>query len=412
MRRFLWSTFAAGASLAATLLPAEAFAANPPCANTGLPGTPVYVAGSSAAKPMLKQISQTLATANPAVRLVYQSLGSCAGLADITTSTKEKTTGAYWDANNAELACDVPIDGVAIDLAISDVFASSCANITVPAGLKDFTGSAQVFDFVVPPTSKESIISMEAAFVVYGWGGMTNTVDPWSDKNFIFLRDPTKSGTYAMTTKLLGLDPSKMKGTIPGAGKSGDILTAVHGADATSPNAAIGIMSADYADANRGGASAVKILAYQHKGAGCGFFPDSTSTALDKANVRSGLYPFWGPLHYIVAVDGQGNPTNSNVAAVLEFFTRAGLDDTNKQKMIDNEVAAFTVPLCAMKVNRSAEVAPVDSGLAKYDAPEPCGCYYESKATGAAPKACTACQNDQGCGSSTPKCRFGFCEAK
>ena len=71
-----------------------------PAAKTGnstLPGAVVYFTGSSAAKPMLKQVSTLLANLQNPIRLVYQSVGSCQGLSDITTSTKEPTTGTYWD---------------------------------------------------------------------------------------------------------------------------------------------------------------------------------------------------------------------------------------------------------------------------------------------------------------------------
>ena len=155
---------ATGALLAASLFATAANAA--PCTNTGLPGTVVFVAGSSAAKPMLKQVSATLAGLSQPVRIVYQSLGSCAGLSDVTTGTKEPATGIVWDGTGTEVTCDAPNGGADVDVAISDVYASTCTNITIPAGQKDFTGSVQVFDFVVPPSSKETVISQEAAFIV------------------------------------------------------------------------------------------------------------------------------------------------------------------------------------------------------------------------------------------------------
>ncbi len=397
----------ASAALATTLAATSANAA--PCTNTGLPGTPVFVAGSSAAKPMLKQVSAALAAIpNTPIRLVYQSLGSCAGLSDITTNTKEPATGIVWDGGGNEVTCDAPNGGADVDVAISDVFASSCTNVTIPAGQKDFLGSTQVFDFVVPPSSKETVISQEAAFVVFGFGAVTNIVNPWNDVNFIFRRAGT-SGTYSMTAKLLGLDIAKFKGTIPGAGKSGDVLTAVHNADATSPDKALGVLSADFADTNRGGGSAIKVLAYQPKGAACGFFADSSGTTFDKINVREGRYPFWGPLHYVTKVDNQGKPSSATVATLLSFFTREGLDDTNKKKMIDAEVAAYTIPQCAMKVSRAVEVGVTETATA-FSPAEPCGCYYEFKATGTAPKSCTVCTDDTPCG--TGKCRYGYCEAK
>jgi ABC-type phosphate transport system substrate-binding protein len=398
----------------------NASAANPPCnaptamgGGAALPGTIVYFTGSTASKPMLKQVSQLLAKSGSPIRLIYQGVGSCQGLSDFTTGTKEPKTGTYWDETNgnAELACDpADVAGIVPDVGISDVFASSCNGVTPAADQKDFTGSAQIFNFVVPPSSKENSISMEAALIVYGFGGQTNVVMPWADPAFIALRDPTKSGTYAMLTKLLGVAPTKMKGTIPAAGGSADVLAAVHNADATNPNAGIGVLSSDWADANRSGMSAVKILGYQHKGAACGLYPDSKKGALDKLNVRDGNYPFWGPLHYLTKVDVGGKPTNTAVEAALSYLTRVGLTDESAQKsMIDYEVAGFTVPQCAMKVQRTAEVAPTDSGLVPYDSPAPCGCYYEFKATGAAPSSCTACT---GTCSGGKTCRFGYCEAK
>ncbi|CAN5207506.1 hypothetical protein BH09MYX1_BH09MYX1_34300 [soil metagenome] len=406
MRFFTSRVLFAASAIATTFAAANAHAA--PCTNTGLPGTPVFVAGSSAAKPMLKQVSATLAALGTPIRLVYQSLGSCAGLSDITTNTKEAATGIVWDGSGTEVTCDAPSGCADVDVAISDVFATSCTNITVPAGQKDFLGSTQVFNFVVPPSSKETVISQEAAFVIFGFGAVTNVVNPWNDVNFIFRRAAT-SGTYSMASKLLGLDIAKFKGTIPGTGKSGDVLTAVHNADATSPDKAIGILSSDYTDPNRGGTSAVKILGYQPKGSICGYLPDSTSTSFDKINVRTGLYPFWGPLHFVAKVDNQGKPANATVATLLSYFTRDGLGVDDKKKMIDSEVTAFTIPQCAMKVARNAEVGPVDAPSA-FTPAEPCGCYYELKATGTAPKSCTVCTDDTPCGSG--KCRYGYCEAK
>jgi ABC-type phosphate transport system substrate-binding protein len=423
-RSSLMSVCATAAALSALLfVETPAHAANPKCdqptaqgSATVLPGTVVYFTGSTAAKPMIKEVSKLLAARPSPIRMIYQSVGSCQGLSDFTTNTKEPKTGTYWDETNGnvDLACDPPdVAGITPDVAISDVFPTSCSNITLGANQKDFPGSAQIFDFVVPPSSKENAISMESAFVVYGFGGQTNVVSPWGDPAFIFLRDPTKSGTYAMTTKLLALAPTKMKGTIPGAGGSQDVLNAVHGADAQNANGAIGILSSDWADANRSGASAVKILAYQHKGAACGMFPDSTRTALDKLNVRMGLYPFWGPIHYVTTVDGGGTPVSATVAAALSYFTREGLtDEATKKSMIDYEIAGFTVPQCAMKVKRTAEVAPTDSGLVSYTPAEQCGCYFEFKATGSAPSTCKSCSDDTGCSGATPKCHFGYCEAQ
>ncbi len=393
-----------------TLASAAAHAAT--CANSGLAGTVIYTGGSSAVKPMLKNVSATLASAG--IRLVYVSLGSCVGLSDITgANNAEKTSGVVWDETGtlsdggagAEITCDNSA-GVGLDIALSDVFPTTCSNITMKGTQTDYHGSNQIFSFIVPTTSKHATISSEAAFVIYGWGGATNIVDTWSDVLHVFLRDPTKSGSYAMTSSLLNLLPSKMKGTIPGAGKTPDILAAVYGdTNGTSKDKSIGVVSQDYADANREGTTSttpVKILAFQDKGSSCAYFPDSTDKTYDKINVRTGVYPFFGPLHLIA-----DTTPNTNVATVLSYFTRTGLSAAQKKTMIDNEVAAFTIPQCAMQVSRSAEVSPALS-ITPYSSPEPCSCYFEYKATGKT--SCTVCQDNSPCGSG--QCRYGYCEAK
>ncbi len=387
---------------------------------SGFPGIEVNIGGSSAAKPLIKQISGTLATKG--IRVVYWKLGSCAGLTDITTATNVTGTGAgtYWDESNSlnELACDAPSGGTPLDVAASDVYPSSCNNITLLGTQKDFhdTSPVQIFSFIVPPSSSKNVISEEAAQVVFGFGGATYAVTPWTDPLYIFKRDPTKSGSYSMLAKLLAFDASsKIKGTIPGAGDTQAIVDAVSAS--TQYDKTIGVVSEDYADLYRTSTTKqIKILAYQDKGAACGFYPDSSKSTYDKVNVRTGLYPFWGPLHFITSVDGAAKPTNAQVAALLSYFelttvatADAGITllEADKKTMIDNIVTAYTIPNCAMKVTRSSEVAP-QTKPASYDPPEPCGCYYDYKVSGAT--SCTVCTNDGPCGSG--KCRYGYCEAK
>src|SRR5438270_8421519 len=92
------------AALGILLAAKGASAANPPCnapvaqgSATVLPGTLVYFTGSTASKPMIKQVSQLLATRGTPIRIIYQGVGSCQGLSDFTTGTKEPKTGTYWD---------------------------------------------------------------------------------------------------------------------------------------------------------------------------------------------------------------------------------------------------------------------------------------------------------------------------
>lgn len=367
--------------------------------------SPIYIAGSSAVKPVLAQIAKIVGAtgANPQVTIVYESLGSCAGLDAITNGTKVTATPVIWDpANNFTAGtCDLPVGGVSADVGVSDVFPTTCPNITVPSGMADFQGPVQVMNFVAPLASNQSSISSEAAFAVLGWvGSGMYSVAPWTDLNSIFIR-PDTSGTKQMIATAIGLPAAKWKGTTK-AGSS-DVLAAVKAA--TTPNATFGILASDLADANR---DSIKVLAFQAKNQMCGYLPDSSSTSFDKVNVREGRYDIWGPVHFVTAVDGQGKPSNANVAAVMNRITRTGITDADKKAMIDAEAAAHTVPQCAMHVKRTKEV----DTQASYQPDEPCGCYFESKAGSGASASCKTCTTDSDCSGGTPKCRYGYCEVK
>jgi hypothetical protein len=107
-------------------------------------------------------------------------------------------------------------------------------------------------------------------------------------------------------------------------------------------------------------------------------------------------------------VDGGSAPLSARVATVLSHFTGTGLDATAKKTMLDTQIAAHTIPWCAMNVTRSGEVGVVTQ--TDLQPPEPCGCYFELKATGAAGASCTACTDNGPCGAG--QCRYGFCEAR
>jgi ABC-type phosphate transport system substrate-binding protein len=394
------------AAAAATMTAATpARAANPSCAATGLAGTPVYIAGSSAVKPVLKQISNTLAGLPSPVRIIYQSVSSCTGLSDVTTAHPETATGTYWDDTGMELACDVDVAGQIPDIGVSDVYASTCDGVTVPTNFQDYPGPVQVMTIVAPPSSKETAISAEAARVVFGFGGQGTVIAPWNDPTVLFQR-PDTSGTRRMIGKAIGL----AIGSWHAVEKKGstDVLAAVHNADATNPNGGLGILAADLGDTNRTGMSAIKILAFQPQGQTCAVWPDSSYPgSFDKKNVRNGTYPIWGPVHLLTKLDAPGgNIVNPNAKTLIDRLTHNGLDAASTQAMIDNEYAAHVVPQCAMTVSRTDEVGV--AATMPYTAPAPCGCYYDFKATGAS--TCTVCTDDGPCGGG--KCRYGYCEAR
>lgn len=394
MKHFLSPRVAAPLLAAAALTAAGSALADPDC-NT-LPGS-TYITGSSAVKPFMAGLGKAL---SGTTTLIYKSQGSCVGVDAVLSSTKITGTASYWDAAGVEKTCNVDPAGVVVDIGVSDVFATSCPGVSaLPAGVGDFFGPNQVMELVVPTASSQASISAEAAYFVFGFG-KAGMVTPWLDDSQIFVRSPT-SGTQQMIARAITVPAEKWKGV--SLAKSGDVLTSV--ATSVSPEAAIGILAADVADANR---DKVKTLAFEaFKQKTCGYWPDSTATSFDKRNVRDGHYPIWGPLHFFANVGANNVPTKPDAANLIGYFTGkvpvpAGVN------LLDLEISAHTVPACAMKVQRATELGDVSS----FTPTEACGCYFESKLNGNSPAAgCTACTKDAECGGAATHCRYGYCEA-
>src|SRR5262249_27627404 len=155
---------------------------------------------------------------------------------------------------------------------------------------------------------------------------------------------------------------------------------AAQNSNAIAAEATIGILSADQADGAR---STIRILAYQHTNQKCAYWPDSTLISFDKINVRDGHYPIWGPAHMLTLVDGNGSPSNPDVAAFMAYLSPEGpsIESLNAQ------LQARMVPQCAMKVKRTTEIGP----YTPYKPTKSCGCYFE-KQVGAG-SGCVACSD-------------------
>src|SRR5439155_1642917 len=118
------------------------------------------------------------------------------------------------------------------------------------------------------------------------------------------------------------------------------------------PAAAIGILSTDVAQENRGN---VKILAYQHFGQSCGYLPDRDEGSNEKKNVRDGHYAIWGPLHLLTRLNGSGFPVKPSAADVIAYLagTKTAGDGLD---LIALEAQRHVVPQCAMRVKRASEM--------------------------------------------------------
>jgi len=359
---------------------------------------PVYISGSSASKGFLSVIAQALA-AQGEMTVIYQSQGSCNGVDEILNGTLATGTASHWDPTQpnvaqAERSCDLAPGGVTIDIGVSDVFAETCTPLPggLPQTVADNFGPVQAMALVTPSGSSEKSISADAAYFVYGFGNMSG-IAPWNDETSIFQRNG-QSGTQNVIAKSIGVPADQFKGQQNSTSDAMLNALVTAGQSASTAQKAIGLLAADYADTNR---SKLSVLAFEDLGQKCAFYPDSSPTSLDKANVRDGHYSLWGPLHFLTK-----NPASQTTAKLINYLT--GVQPINGLNLVQIYVDAHVVPLCAMRVKRTA-----DGGApAPYAPTNPCGCAFEARATGST--TCKACMSAGECPSSAPNCSFGYCE--
>jgi hypothetical protein len=377
---------ACAAGVLGALLLASRGASAAPCSN--LP-TPVYVSGSA----VVRSVIAALATANAvagggAPTIVFAATASCTAVSNFVGAIPITGTATFWDATGTALSCDLDPSGTPIDIAVSDLFAASCGLAPLPATVTDSAAGVDPLGFFVPVASSRQVISANAAYFVFGFGA-TGGVTPWTDESQMFVRTATATSQILLAAAI-GVPANRWKGVAEPS--SAAVLSAL--AAAVSPESAIGILSSDFADANR---NVTRALAYQTSSTSCGQLPDSSSTSFDKANVRSGTYPLWGRTHYVASSTG-----NPNAAAVVSVLTGAASGPPGFSAL-DSEINAHLVPQCAMTVTRSADMGP----LSAFSAADPCTCYFAMKTTGAT--SCQVCTTNAQCGAGK-SCHHGFCE--
>jgi len=366
----------------------------------GLP-SPVYISGSTTAKPLMAELGRFFSGQTPPVTIVYLGQASCAGIDAVVNASPLRGEGTsaltYWEATGAERRCVVPMSGpgVLADVGLSDLFTATCVALPggLPTNVADFLGPVQTMTFVVPKVSTERSISAEAAYYAYGFGADSG-VDPWTNESIIFRRDDT-SGPQRMIAAAIGVDASRWKGTATTS--STDLMSRVSAGGA----GAIGILSADDA---QGASDSLTLLAYQHTGQTCGYYPDRSVDSNDKINVRDGHYQLWGPLHMLARLNGSGYPSKPATTDFIGYLTGTkseppGLD------LIAVEAMHHVIPPCAMRVKRAEEMGP----LASYAPPGACGCYYDEVAAGVS--SCKPCDSNTDCPDTAPVCSYGYCEA-
>lgn len=361
--------------------------------------------GGSASKPLLALVATELAGLAEPITLIYASPGACFGITPYVDGTGITGTASYWDAAGVEANCRLPTTGIEPDFGMMGTSATLCAGVdTLPAGIGDFAGPVTGWSVLVPVESSQTSISAEALYFVYGFGP-SGGVAPWTVPGEIYGRNATSAAQIALG---LGIGVAADR-FVCGSATSGlpclDVRTnqaMITELDTSpTPEAAIGFVSSEVADLNR---TAVRALAYQHYDQSCGYWPDSSSTAFDKRNIRDGHYYLWSAYHFYARVDGAGAITDPDARRLIGYFT-GDVDLPPEVPLLDIIIDNGTVPECAMHVWRDEDIGPLYS----YQPTEPCGCYFDFRATGSS--TCTECDDSTDCaGTASPVCRHGFCE--
>jgi ABC-type phosphate transport system substrate-binding protein len=367
---------------------------------------PIIVSGSTAFETTLKTVAVKLsAEALPATIVYTQAasvMGSCNGVSSIVNDTDlSGQAGRYYTlvgGTITNMACTFAA-GQKAHVGISDVYYESCAGMPAkPANLMDVSGPVQAMLFIVPKMNTTTqYLSYKEAQVLYGCGvSTTNTVAGFSDPAGVYCRDPN-SGTQITIAKNIGVPESMI---IPqkcvNGGGTGGVGDGVF--NFAMPQQAIGFVAADYFDGQR---TRFNALAFEALGQTKAYYSDSGPDVADRKNVRDGHYGIWGYEHFIVKTTN--GALSAQASDFIGYFN--GTKTSPNFDYVALEGGAGVIPLCAMKVQRSA-----DGGLMSPYAPtDSCNCAFEA-AIGktATPAGCTACSASTPCATGT--CRHGFCE--
>jgi hypothetical protein len=401
-------------------------------------GTVIYGAGGSAVTATLAKIAIYLASrpVEERITVVYYDPGACQGyqqyLDNAITGNIPNTSIKYWTSGSAEAGSTCTLEQPhAADFAHMGNPHDFCGfSETLPGGYPTGFGTVQApiqtLNIIVDKDSSQKSISAEALYYLYGLGAVQANIEPWVHPTDIVVRQTSSFVHQLIATAIFNNDERQFfddpaangqgDGTI-GNGRlgfrattNGQVVTRVAAANNQSAESSIGFASGSAAETATARTS-IKTLAYQHYDQTLGFWPDSTESALDKANVRSGKYHLWSPGHFYArvadgaAVDGSGNlesldsVENAGTRELFRLFTTAE-DDEALRRIIQ----AGDIPLCASRVTRDGLLGAVSSVAP----PDPCHGFFESVATGSTSGACG--DNDD-CGSDLPECRHGFCEA-
>ena len=398
----------AAAVAAATWCVATSALAQPVPTCESLPNV-IYGSGGSAQKPFVAKIARVLAGLATPTTVVYQSAGgACQGiynLLDDSDATPPLTGNQpYWLPDGTERQCSAPLTGARTTFALMGNTTGACAAVTPAdvATLSDSLGPVGTVNLLVPNASSQQSISSEALYFVYGFGGDAGEAEPWVLDAAIGTRNANSfAGIYVALAAGVPVSRLATSGTdvLTNNGAITFLNTTAAGGNA---EAAIAFSSGEVADANR---ATIRTLAYQARGQECAYWPDSSATTFDKISVRDGHYDLWSASHFYARATG-GVITHAPTRDLIGWITGA-IAAPLALNVLDITIANKNIPQCAMRVARVGDLGPLMSFLPD----EPCGCYFESEATGST--SCATCTADADCtAAAAPTCRFGFCEVR
>lgn len=404
MRPFLCSSAVIGGPAAALLLlfGGAARADAVPCEDIGGGAPVIYGAGGSAQTPLIGKAAVQIQGSDDPIFVAYQDAGgACTGINALTGVAPATITGTakYWDAAGTQLSCELPLEGATVQFAVMGNGARLCPLITddsLLTGITTVQGPVGTVNVLVPAASTQQSISAEALYLVYGFGPAAD-IAPWNNADLgYYIRRNENSFVQLYLSVATGLPVTKFVGT--DAGSNGNTIVLLSGL--ADPEQGIGFASGEVADANRAN---VRTLAWQHVGQNAGYWPDSTATAFDKINVRTGRYYLWGAVNFFGrAGSTAGSFADANVGAFLGYLDGASTPAGVEKSISDLAIENRNIPECAMYVARDGDLTPIYQKLPA----EPCHCTFEYRATGATD--CAVCDDSTPCASGT--CRGGFCE--
>jgi hypothetical protein len=396
----------------------------PTCASLGSAEAPiVYGRGGSAPNQLLGKLAVEIKKSSEPLTVIYKDDGACFAMESLVNGQKLLASAKYWVEEGGKVVqktCTLPAeDGPTATWGSMAQQATTCPGVTaLPADIRDEIGPVSGFSLIVPNASTQQAISAEAVFYIYGFGveNPATQVEPWIVPGAIGSRKTTSAaGLLLAKAASIPLSHSLYRSGVPGDDQNDvknnqgavDWITTKPAATAN-PEAALAFCSTETADANR---DKVRTLAFQATGQDYAYWPDSNATtSFDKINIREGRYYLWNPHHFYTQLGEDGEPIDENTARWVGYLT-GNTALPAPLNYLDIQIGVGVVPQCAMRVNRDDDVGPLYS----WQPDEPCGCYFELKATGAAPAECVACTEanaEETCPDSAPVCRHGFCEVK